>query len=82
MNKVDYAYGLLVDALDAYGPLPTEDGNSAVRPPCDFTLMNPNPVNGFWQFKHYITRNYVLVNAETGELVVPTTDRAFFRGYF
>ena len=93
LGKVDFVYQdtgpdlkgpfrLLEAALEKYGPLPTEDGGSRHVSATEFMLMQPDPVQGHYQFKHSRTRNYVFLNARRGILVVPQTDQAFKRGFF
>lgn len=83
-----WAWQKLKDGLRSK-KLPTEAGSPRKAEAREFMLAAPkaHPVRGmrggpFWQFKHGDTRNYVLIDAETGGLVVPQTRQPFFRGTF
>ena len=84
-NKVDAIFEKFAAAITRHNeaiaywatgsPLPFEAG--------DFMLMNVAPDGrGYYGFKHYNTRNYVLVNASNGRIVIPKTGGPFSRGEF
>lgn len=75
------AYAMLKKAL-AKTKLPTSKGEKRQASADEFMLMMPEPHQGHWQFKHAGTRNYVFVNARSGKLVVPQTNKPFMRGEF
>jgi len=73
------------EQLKAYlrrNKLPTSTGRDRFVDVSEFMLMQPKPVRGHWQFKHSGTRNYVFVEARSGRVVVPKTDKPFNRGEF
>lgn len=79
MTKTDSAFKLLEEALKGT-LLPTESGGCRRASADEFMLMLPEPKNGWWQFKHAHTRNYLFVH-ETGKVNIPS-GQPFMRGYF
>lgn len=69
--------------------LPTRDGSRRVSPG-EFMLAAPEPFavrsistrKKFWQFKHGDSRQYVFIDSESGDMVVPKTNRPFLEGRF
>lgn len=75
------AFALLKKAL-AKVALPTSKGGKRTASPNEFMLMVPKPIEGYWQFKHAASRNYVFVNVKTGVMAVPQTKKPFMMGTF
>lgn len=79
MNKTQTAFSLLETALKTT-LLPTEKGGCRRGSADEFMLMIPEPKDGWWQFKHAHTRNYIFIH-ESGRVNIPT-GAPFMQGYF
>lgn len=75
-QRIAKAFDLLVKAIDASRSLPERVSAE------DFMLMSLDLNDGCYAFKNCDTRNYVFLNATSGELIVPKTSHAFMRGEF
>lgn len=60
----------------------TEMGPRRTADVSEFMLMKGTPVNGYWQFKHSDSRNYIFVDDAKESVVIPTSGKAFMHGTF
>ena len=79
-GDIDTAFKQLAEALKSTG-LPTFDGKYRTRvEPSEFMLEDSDEEN--WKFKHQISRNFLLVGKEMGQITIPTGEGESYGGVF
>jgi len=79
-EDIDTAFKQLSEALKTTA-LPTNDGKYRTRvEPSEFMLESSDKEN--WNFKHQSSLNILIVNKETGEIIIPTGTEEGFGGSF